>query len=104
MEALVLLLVLRSRIAGLRLGDLGRVAIQAIVGTAVASGLAFGAAALIGRAIEPDPSAVLLILDVVAVSAVFGLAYATVSVVLRIPELASIVEVMVDLIRPPLRS
>jgi putative peptidoglycan lipid II flippase len=104
MEALVLLLVLRSRIAGLRLGDLGRVAIQAIVGTAVASALAFGAAALIGRAIEPDPSAVLLILDVVAVSAVFGLAYATVSVVLRIPELASIVEVMVDLIRPPLRS
>jgi hypothetical protein len=35
---------------------------------------------------------------------VFGLAYATVSVVLRIPELTSIVEVMVDLIRRPLRS
>jgi len=104
MEALVLLVVLRTRVEGLRLGDLARVATQAIVGTVVASGLAFGTAALIERAIEPDPSALLLALDVVAVSVVFGLAYATVSVVLRIPELASIVGIMVDLIRRPLRS
>jgi len=104
MEAIVLLLILRVRIDGLQLAGLVRVAIQAIVGTAVASALAFGTAALIGRAIEPDPSALLLVLDVAAVTAVFGLAYATVSTVLRIPELASIVEVMVDLIRRPLRS
>jgi len=104
MEALILLLVLRARIEGLRLGDLARVAIQAVVGTVVASALAFGTAALIGRAIEPNPPALLLILDVVAVAGLFGLAYATVSIVLRIPELASIVEVMVDLVRRPLRS
>jgi len=80
------------------------VAVQAALGTGVASALAFGTAALIGRAIEPDPSATALILDVAAVTAVFGLAYVAVSVVLRIPELASIVEVMVDLIRRPRRS
>jgi len=104
MEAVILLLILRMRLDGLRLGDPARVAVQAIVGTVVAAPLAFGTAALIWRAIEPNPSALLLILDVAAVTAVFGLAYATVSVVLRIPELTSIVEVMVDLIRRPLRS
>jgi hypothetical protein len=68
----------------------------------VASALAFGTAALIGRAIGTDPSTVVLIVDVVVTSAVFGLAYASVAVVLRIPELASIVEVMVGLVRRPL--
>ena len=104
MEAVILLVILRLRIDGLRMGDLVRVAVQAIVGTVVASALAFGTAALIGRAIEADPSTILLILDIVAVTAIFGLAYATVSIVLRIPELPSIVGVMVDLIRRPLRS
>ncbi len=104
MEAVVLMAILRWRIDELRLGGVGRVAVQAAVGTVVASALAFGTAALIGGAIGPDPSALLLVLDVGAVTAVFGLAYATVSVVLRIPELASMVEVMVDLIRRLRRS
>jgi putative peptidoglycan lipid II flippase len=104
MEALVLLFILRTRVEGLRIGELVRVAIQALVGTGVAGALAFGTAAVIGSAIGPDPSALLLILDIAVVSAIFSVAYATVSIVLRIPELASIVEVMVDLIRRPLRS
>jgi putative peptidoglycan lipid II flippase len=101
MEAIVLLLILRLRILGLRLVDLARVGVQAVVGTVVASALAFGTAALIGSAIGTDPSAVALIVDVAVTSAVFGLAYVTVAVVLRIPELASIVEVMVGLVRRP---
>jgi putative peptidoglycan lipid II flippase len=104
MEALVLLVILWTRVDGLRLADLSRVGFQAIVGTVVAGALAFGTAAVIGRAIEPDPSVVLLILDIAVVTAIFAAAYATVSIVLRIPELASIVEVMADLIRRPLRS
>jgi putative peptidoglycan lipid II flippase len=104
MEAALLVVILRWRIEELRLGGLARVAVQAAVGTVVASALAFGTAALIGGAVGPDPSAVVLIVDVGAVAALFGLAYAGVSVVLRIPELASIVEVMVDLIRRPRRS
>jgi hypothetical protein len=59
---------------------------------------------VIGGIIAPDPSTLSRIVEVVAATAVFGLAYAGVAVVLRIPELASIVEVMVDLIRRPLRS
>jgi len=104
MEAIVLLLILRVRVDGLQVADLARVALQAIVGTAVGTALAFGTASLIGAAIGPDPSTLLLVVDIVVVSAVFGLAYATVSIVLRIPELATIVEVMVDLIRRPARS
>jgi putative peptidoglycan lipid II flippase len=102
LEATTLLLILRWRILGLRLLELARVGVQAIVGTIVGSSLAFGTAALIGRAIGSDPSAVALIVDIAVTSAVFGVAYAGVAVVLRIPELASIVEVMVGLVRRPL--
>jgi len=104
LEAFALLVILRLRIQDLRLGGLGRVALQAAVGTLVASALAFGTAALIERAIEPHPAALALVLEVGVATALFGLAYAAVSVVLRIPELASIFEVMVHLIRRPLRS
>ncbi len=104
MEALVLLVILRTRVEGLLLGDFLRVAIQALVGTGVAGALAFGTEAVISTAIGADPSALLLVLDIGVVTAIFALAYATVSIVLRIPEMASIVEVMVDLIRRPLRS
>jgi len=104
MEAIILLLILQIRVDGLQVADLVRVAFQAIVGTVVGSALAFGTAALIGTAIGPDPSALMLVLDIAVVSAVFGLAYATVSIVLRIPELTTIFEVMVDLIRRPVRS
>ena len=103
-EAALLVIILRWRIDALRLGGLARVAAQAVVGTAVASVLALGTEALVGGALGADPSAIALIVDLAIVTAVFGLAYAAVSVVLRIPELASIVEVMVDLIRRPRRS
>lgn len=102
MEATILLLILRLRILGLRLVDLARMGVQSVVGTVVASALAFGTATLIGRAIGTEPSAVALIVDVAVTSAVFGLAYVAVAVVLRIPELATIVEVMVGLVRRPL--
>ena len=104
LEAATLLLILRWRILNIQLGDLVRVAIQAGVGTIVGSALAFGTAGLIGGAIGTDPSAIALVIDIAVSAAVFGLAYAGVAVVLRIPELASIVEVMVGLVRRPVRS
>ena len=103
-EAVVLLVILRLRIRELRLGGVVRVGIQAIAGTLISGALAFGTAALIRGALEADASKLALLVDVAATTAVFGLGYAGVSVVLRIPELAAIVEVMVDLVRRPLRS
>lgn len=103
LEALTLLVLLRLRIVELRLWGLGGLSIQVLAGTAVATALAFGTAALIGQAIDPDPSTLELLFHVSATCLMFGVAYATVAVVLRIPELAAIVEVMVGLVRRPLR-
>ena len=52
----------------------------------------------------PTPARLALIGESVVVTLAFGLAFAAVSIVLRIPELASIVEVMVDVIRRPFRT
>jgi peptidoglycan biosynthesis protein MviN/MurJ (putative lipid II flippase) len=103
-EALVLLAILAGRVEGIGLVDLGRVAGQAMVGTLIGGALAFGATSLLEGAAGPQPGRLAVILIGLVVGAIFAAAYATVSVVLRIPELASIVEVMVDLVRRPLRS
>ena len=103
-EAVVLLTILRWRIQEMRLGGVVRVGFQAIAGTLISGALAFGTAALIRGALEANPSKLALLADIAATTAIFGLGYAGVSVVLRIPELAAIVDVMVDLVRRPLRS
>ena len=104
MEAFVLLGILRWRVREVRLTGPAQVAAQAAIGTVIAAALAFGTAGLIGRAIEADPSMPAMLVLLVASTAVFGLAYAAVSVVFRIPELKIIVEVAVDLLRRPARS
>jgi putative peptidoglycan lipid II flippase len=103
-EAIALLVILRYRIETLRFGGLARVAVQAVVGTAIASVLAFGTEALLRGAVGSDPSVLVLIAVAGLVTALFAIAYAAVAVVLRIPELASIVEVMADLTRRLRRS
>lgn len=103
-EAIALLVILRLRIETLRFGGLARVSLQAGVGTAIASLLAFGTEALLRGAVGSDPSAPVLIAVAGLVTALFATAYAAVAVVLRIPELASIVEVMADLTRRVRRS
>jgi hypothetical protein len=80
------------------------VALDAIAGTLIAAAIAVGVVALSERLIGPDPSTVALIGECLVVTIAFGLVYAAFSRVLRIPELASIVEVMVDVTRRPLRS
>ena len=79
-------------------------AIDAIGGTLIAGAIAIGLAALIERLIGPDASRLALLAESLVVTVAFGLTYAAVSVVLRIPELTSIVEVMADVIRRPFRT
>jgi putative peptidoglycan lipid II flippase len=102
-ETVLLLAVLRSRLPILRLLGLARVGIEAIVGALVAGGIAIGATALVERWLGPSPSRLALILECAVVTVAFALTFAAVALVLRIPELASIVEVMVDAIRRPFR-
>jgi len=102
-ETLLLLVVLRRRLPLLGLRGLGRVALEAIAGTLVAGGIAVGVATLTERLLGDPQSRLALIGECVVVSVAFGLTFAAVSLVLRIPELTSIVEVMVDVIRRPFR-
>jgi putative peptidoglycan lipid II flippase len=98
-EALVLLWLLKRRVPTLELGGLARIAIEAALGTALATIVALlvmgGIENLIGR----SPGRILLSAEGVGVAAAFGLSYLAISLALRIPELPTIVAVMVDLVR-----
>jgi putative peptidoglycan lipid II flippase len=103
-EAIALVVVLDRRISIFRPAVLGRVGIESLVGTAVAAFLGYGALLLTQVWLGADPSKVGLIVQIAVTSAVFGAAYLAVSLVLRIPELPSIVGVMVDVLRRPRRT
>ena len=51
-----------------------------------------------------EPGRLVLIVEAAIVSVAFGAVYAVLSVALRIPELPSIVGVMADVLRRPIRS
>ncbi len=104
LETIVLVVVLRARLPHLRLRGLGRVTVEAIAGSVVAGAIAVGVVVLARQVVGDTPSRPALIGESVVVTLAFGLAFAAVSLVLRIPELASIVEVMSDVIRRPFRT
>lgn len=104
LELGALLVVFRHRVRDLALTPLVTVALRALVATVGAVAIAFalrGGLALVG----PDEPSRLEILVRMAVAGGAGLAvYALLSAALRIPELPSIVGVMVDLLRRPRRA
>jgi putative peptidoglycan lipid II flippase len=103
-EAIVLIVILDRRLPDFRPRALVRVSIESIVGTVIAGILA--EATLLGLQgwLGTDPTKLGLVVQIAVTSAVFGLAYAGVSLVLRIPELPTIVGVMVDVLRRPRRT
>jgi putative peptidoglycan lipid II flippase len=103
-EAVALLLALTRRLPTMGLGDVLRVGLEASFGTIVAG--AFGLVVLyaIDGFIGPDPHWLGLIGQTVVVAVAFGAVYVGVSVVLRIPELPSIISVMTSLVRRRGRS
>jgi hypothetical protein len=58
----------------------------------------------VAGALGAEPGRIVLLLEAAVVSLAFGAVYAGVSLALRIPELPSIVGVMADLLRRPVRS
>ncbi|HEY0443436.1 MAG TPA: murein biosynthesis integral membrane protein MurJ [Candidatus Limnocylindrales bacterium] len=98
-EAIVLFALLERLLPGFGLTGLVRVAIEAGVGTVVATAVAFGVITAIDNAIGGAPGRLALIGEGIVVTAAFGVAYLAISLVLRIPELPSIVGVMTDLLR-----
>ncbi len=98
-EAVVLVWLLKRRLDGLDVVALLRVGAEAALGTAVAAAVALFAMSSIEARIGRTPGRIALTAEGIAVAAIFALAYLGVSLALRIPELPTIVGVMVDLVR-----
>jgi putative peptidoglycan lipid II flippase len=103
-EAIALLVVLWGRLPQFTLGGPARVSLEAIIGSLLAGAVGVVILSMARGAFGDEPGRLVLIVEATAVSLVFGLVYAAFSVALRIPELPSIVGVMVDVIRRPARS
>jgi putative peptidoglycan lipid II flippase len=103
-EAAVLLLLLTRRLPAMGLGDLVRVGLEAALATVVAGALGLLTVYTIDGFIGPDPGWLALVGQSLVTAVAFGLAYLALSLVLRIPELPSIISVMTDLLRRRGRS
>jgi putative peptidoglycan lipid II flippase len=103
-EALFLLLVLHGRIEGFDLGPLARVFAESSVASLAAALVALGSVRVIDGLIGADPGKLALLAEAVVAASAGGLAFIGLALLLRIPELTTIVEVMGDLIRRPRRS
>jgi putative peptidoglycan lipid II flippase len=103
-EALVLMAILHGRLAHFRLTGMARVGVESIAGSTVAGAAAWWLLQRTGDTLGHEPGRLILLLQLVVVSATFAAVYALVSAALRIPELPSIVGVMVDVVRRPVRS
>jgi putative peptidoglycan lipid II flippase len=103
-EALALLAILYRRLPHFELSGLARVGVEATVGSLIAGVASVATLRVVGDALGSDPGRLILIVEVAVVSLAFGLVYAGLSLALRIPELPSIVGVMADVFRRPIRS
>jgi putative peptidoglycan lipid II flippase len=104
LEALALLVILDRRLPHFRAIGLTGIGIESLAASAVSSAFGIGALTVMQDLLGVSPGRIALIVQIAVVSAVFAAVYAAVSLVLRIPELPSIVGVMVDVLRRPRRS
>jgi putative peptidoglycan lipid II flippase len=98
-EAVVLFALLERLLPGFGLAGLARVAVESALGTIVATAVGLGVIGAIEGVIGQAPGRLALVAEGIAVTGAFGIVYLAVSVVLRIPELPTIVGVMTDLLR-----
>jgi putative peptidoglycan lipid II flippase len=98
-EAVLLLVLLARRVPLLGLGDVVRVGLESALGTLVAGAVGLLVARAIDGLIGPDPNVAGLVAQGALVGVAFGVVYLGLSLVLRIPELPTIVGVVQDLLR-----
>jgi putative peptidoglycan lipid II flippase len=103
-EAVILLAILRRRTPELTLGPIGLVGVRSLAATIGAAAVTFAIAGGLGL-IGPDaPSRLVTAFRMCVAGGVGLVGYLALAAALRIPELASIVGVMVDLLRRPRRA
>jgi putative peptidoglycan lipid II flippase len=103
-EALILLVILRSRTPELRLRPVGLVGVRSLAATIAAAAVTFAIAGGLGL-IGPDtPSRLEIVIRMCVAGGIGLVVYLGLAAALRIPELPSIVGVMADLLRRPRRA
>jgi putative peptidoglycan lipid II flippase len=98
-ETIALIAILKRDLPRLDVGSLVRVVLEAGLGSLIAGALALAVVYVLNGLIGPHPSWPLLVIQAGLASLVGGLAFLAVAVALRIPELPSIVGLMLDLVR-----
>ncbi|HYH91795.1 MAG TPA: murein biosynthesis integral membrane protein MurJ, partial [Candidatus Saccharimonadales bacterium] len=103
-EAVVLFVLLARRVPELALRPIARLAMRALIVSALASVAAVASLQGLDAIFGADPGRLALLVRMVVATVVWALAVAAASVVLRIEEFGSIVGLMVDAFRRPRRS
>ena len=103
-EAGVLLTLLTRRLPSFGLGDVVRVGLEAALATVVAGALGLLTLYSINGLIGPDPGPIALVAQSILVTVAFAGVYLGLSIVLRIPELASMLALATDLVHRRGRS
>jgi putative peptidoglycan lipid II flippase len=103
-EALVLLAVLRDRYPSLDLRSLFRVSVEAGVGSVAAAIAVLATVTALEGVVGTDPGKLGILFTMVVATLAGGAVYLGIALALRVPELPTIVAVMLDLVRRPRRT
>lgn len=103
-EAIVLIVILGRRIGPFEPMAIVGLGAVSVIATAIAGGAGLLTLPALAAALGPTPGLLATLGEIAAVTVVFAAVYALASLALRIPELPSIVGLMVDLVRRPRRS
>ena len=109
LESGVLIVLLLRRVEGLALRGVASVAVRAALATAIATAAALAVQVALADRLLDDPIAGVfaavpgLVATIIVVSGVFSAVFAVAALALRITELRSIVELMIDALRRPRR-
>ena len=104
LEAGALTVILRRRIQAFRPLSVAPVVLATLAASVIAALPAIATFGWLEQLLGQAPGIIGLIVEMTLVTAVFGAVHAAVSLVLRVPELPTIVGVMVDVVRRPRRS
>lgn len=97
-EAAVLLAILRRRVPELRLDGVARVLVESVLATIAAGVTALGVLQVVGAIVGPQPERFVIAGQAALAGAAALAIYVGLAAVLRIPELASTIEVMRDIL------
>lgn len=98
LEGVVLLAILRRRVPELRLDGMVRVLLESVLATVAASVAALGVVRVVDALVGPTPSRLVLVGETALAGATAIVLYVGLAAVLRIPELASTIDVMRDIV------